>query len=324
VPLAPQKLAFFYRQLSQQLAAGLTLAQALRSSSPAPPADCHRLADLAEAGQSVSALLNTAGPWLPVQDQAFLIAAARAGRLPLILANLADRYDQLHATRTRVALACVYPLCVFHFGALLFPFLRLINFETGLQWSLTAYLGGVLTILLPMWGGGMVLWLLLRQQNPLALAALDRLPAIGGYRQNQALADFAFALGNLLEAGAPIDSAWLDAGRIARSPRLLRASRKIYDLIQLGQPPGPHLRPTHAFPADFIMRYQTGETTGSLEHALLALAAHYQTTANQRLAFAAVLYPGLLFGAVAVMVAYFVISIYARYLSTLNNLINGL
>ncbi len=322
--LAPQKLSLFYRQLAQQLTAGLTLAQALRAPSAAPTGDCHRLANLAEAGQSVRTLIAAAGPWLPEHDRPFLTAAAEAGRLPLVLNNLAERYAQIHTTRIRVALACAYPLLVFHFGALIFPFLRLIDFEHGLNWSLSAYLGGLLALLLPVWGGGAVFYLLLRKRHPLALGLLDRLPAIGGYRENQALADFAFALGNLLEAGAPIGSAWLDSGRIARRPSLETASARIHAVIENGQAPGPHLTATGVFPAEFVARYLTGERTGSLDASLLALAADYQSRANQRLVVASMLYPGILFGVVVLLVGYFVISFYAGYFGTLNRLADGM
>ncbi|MCX6939069.1 MAG: type II secretion system F family protein [Verrucomicrobia bacterium] len=322
--LAPQKLSLFYRQLARQLTAGLTLAQALRAPSAAPAADCHRVAALAETGQSVRTLIAAAGPWLPEHDRPFLTAAAESGRLPLVLNNLADRYAQIHATRIRVALACAYPLLVFHFGALIFPFLRLIDFEHGFNWSLPAYLGGLLVLLLPVWGGGAVFYLLLRKRHPLALGLLDRLPAISGYRENQALADFAFALGNLLEAGAPIGSSWLNAGRIARSTRLENAAAHIHAAIENGLAPGPRLAATAAFPAEFVARYMTGETTGSLDASLLALAADYQSRANQRLVVASMLYPGILFGAVALLVVYFVISFYAGYFGTLNRLADGM
>jgi general secretion pathway protein F/type IV pilus assembly protein PilC len=320
VPLASARLSVFYRQLSQQLGAGLTLVQALRAPSPAPADDTARMAARAAGGESVAAVVAGAGAWLPQADRPVLVAAAQAGRLPLVLSHLAERHAELAATRRRVIMACLYPVGVFHFGALLFPFLRLIDFERGLQWSLSAYLGGLLAILVPVWGGAVLLWYLVRRENAFALAFLNLLPAIGGYRKNQALADFSFALGNLLEAGAPISRAWRDAGEICGSPRLRAAAEVIHDRIQLGEAPGPLLAATKAFPHEFMVRYQTGESTGSLEQALLALAADHQTTANQRLVAASVLYPGMLFGLVAIMVGYVVITFFLSYIRTLESL----
>lgn len=324
MPLSPAPLSQFYHQLAQQLSAGLTLAQALRAPSSAPADDTLRLAALAESGVSISEIVANAGDWLPSSDRPFLVAAAQSGRLPRVLINLAERHAQIAQTRRRVALACVYPVGVFHFTAFIFPFLRLINFETGLNWSLSAYLGGLLAILLPVWGAVIVLWILIRRENPAALAFLDRLPALGGYRRNQSLADFAFALGNLLEGGAPIGGAWLTAGGLARSPRIAAAARTIHARIELGEAPGPHLLGTQAFPPAFVARYQTGETTGGLDTALLALAAEHQAAANRNLAAATLLYPAVLFGCVALMVAWIVLSFAMQYYGRINSLIDGM
>ncbi|TAG32760.1 MAG: type II secretory pathway protein, partial [Verrucomicrobia bacterium] len=231
MPLSADKLSIFYRQMALQLSAGLTVAQALRAPSLAPARDTARMAKAAESGQSISGVLAMAGTWLPEMDRPFIEVAAQAGRLPLVLTNLAERYAQLAATRSRVLLACAYPVAAFHLGAVLFPFLRLIDFERGLQWSVSGYLGGLLAVLVPAWGGAWLLWFLVRRENPFALAMLDILPAIGGYRKNRALADFSFALGNLLEAGAPIDRAWLAAGQISRSPKLRKAAEHMHGQI---------------------------------------------------------------------------------------------
>ncbi len=322
--LSHDKLSIFYRQLSQQLGAGLTLAQALRAPSPAPAADSFRLAARAEGGESMSAIFAAAGSWLPVADRPFLNAAAASGRLPLVLANLSDRHAQIAVTRRRVAMASIYPLVVFHLGALLVPFLRLIDFEEGLQGGVSDYVGGLLAILIPVWGGAVLLWWLARRENPLVLALLDLAPAIGGYRRHQALADFAFALGNLLEAGAPIGPAWLDAGGIARSRRLREAAEKIRVRVECGEAPGPHLAALGVFPPEFVARYQTGEVTGSLDTSLLALAADHQATANQRLQAASLLYPGLLFGGVALMIGWIVISFAMQYYGTINRMLDGM
>ena len=324
MPLSHDKLSVLYRQLAQQLSAGMTFSQALRAPSPAPAGDCFKLAAYAEQGATVAQILAAAGDWLPERDRPFLVAGAESGRLPLVLANLADRHAQISTTRRRVFFASIYPLGVFHLGAVILPFLRMIDFERGLQWSTPGYFGGLLLILVPFWGGGLLLWSLVQRGNPLANGFLDLLPAIGGYRKHQALADFSFALGNLLEAGAPIGKAWLDAGEISRARRLRRASERIHGCIEQGLAPGPHLARTGAFSSEFISRYQSGEATGSLEAVLLRLAADHQERANGRLAAASILYPGLLFAAVAAMIGYIVIGFVLKYVSTINGLMNGL
>jgi len=324
VPLSHAKLAVFYRQWAQQLSAGLTLVQALRAPSPAPAGDCGRLATMLEAGLSWPEVLAAAGSWLPMADRPFLRSASASGRLPRVLAKLADRHAQISSTQRRVVFASLYPLGVFHFGAVVLPFLRLIDFEKGLNWSLSAYLGGLACVLVPVWGMGLVLYGMVKRGHPLALGFLNVLPAIGGYRRQQSLADFAFALGNLLEAGAPIGSAWRDAGEISRASCLRVAAGKVVEQIELGLQPGRFLVQTKVFPAEFITRYQIGESTGGLEAALLALATDHQERANERLTVVTVLYPALLFVAVAGLIGYLVIGFALRYYNMLNGMMENM
>jgi type II secretory pathway component PulF len=323
VPLSPAKLSPLYHQLAQQLGAGLTLAQALRAPSPAPAADTRRLAGLAEAGRPVDEVLGSAGSWLPAEDRPFLIAGAASGRLPRVLTHLADRHAQLATTRRRLLIGAVYPVGVFHFAALVLPFLRMIDFERGFSGSVASYLAGVAWLLVPAWALFFLFVWGVKRGVWLAHALLDLLPAVGGYRREQALADFSFALGILLEAGTPIGRAWDEAGRIARSPRLRRAAVRIGARIEQREAPGGHLEATRAFPHDFVARYQTGEMTGSLEATLLALAADHQERARGRLAAAAVLYPGLMVAAVIGMVGYTVISFALKYVGALERLLGG-
>jgi type II secretory pathway component PulF len=317
-------IAVFYQQLGQQLAVGLTLAQALRTASPAPADDTARLAAQAEAGEAVANVIAGAGDWLPREDRPFLIAAAASGRLPAVLDHLAKRHERLAATRRRIVLASLYPAGVFHFAALILPFLRMIDFEKGLSGGVAAYCVGVAWILVPAWTVFFVIRWLAGRRNPAVLAMLDRLPAIGHYRRNQALADFSFALGLLLESGVSIGLAWRTAGDISRSPRLDGAARRIEAVIEQGESPGAHLRATGVFDPTFMARYQTGELTGGLESAMLALAADHQAEAERGLARASLLYPGLLFAAVIAMVGYTVISFALRYAKMITDMTDGL
>jgi type II secretory pathway component PulF len=322
--LSHAKLSAFYLQLSQQLGAGLTLLQSLGAPSPAPAADCARLAGMIRSGSPAADVFAAAGNWLPQEDRPFLAAAAETGRLPLILKTLADRHAHLGTLKGRVLFTCLYPLGVMHFGSLVFAMFRLINWETGIHWSAPRFFGGVAMILLPFWISGIVLTTGIKRRNPLAIGLLNLLPAIGGYRREQALSDFAFSLGHLLEAGAPIADAWRSAGKIANSPRIEAAAESIRAQILLRAAPGALLPAHRVFPHDFISLYQTGEATGSLDKNLLHLAQVHQERAHQKLSFAAYLYPGLLFFAVAGLVMFIVIKAYAGYVGNIEHMLNGM
>ncbi|MFH1496344.1 MAG: type II secretion system F family protein [Verrucomicrobiota bacterium] len=321
--LPHRKLAACYLQLNRQLGAGLTFHQALSAPSAIPVGERRRLAGLIEEGRTLPEVLDAAGDWLPDNDRLFLIAASQTGRLPVVLHALSGRHEQLAKLRSRVLLACLYPVGVLHFGALVFAFFRLIDWERGIEWDPVRFGLGVAMVLGPVWAGGLLLGWLIRLRFPPALWLLNLLPAIGGYRRNQALADFAFALGNLLEAGAPIGAAWEGAGHIAGSPRIARAAADIVNRIEARELPGAHLERHRVFPHDFVALYQTGEATGSLDRTLLQLAEVHRERADNRLKVAAFLYPSLLFFAVALMIAGIVVSFYAGYIGGMLKLIDG-
>jgi general secretion pathway protein F/type IV pilus assembly protein PilC len=322
MPLAHRKLATWYDQLAQQLEAGLPLADALRAShgTGAPANALDSMAATIEAGGSVSDALRTAGAWLPFADLLALSAASEAGRMPRTLHTLATRHAQIGNAKLRVAMACLYPLAVLHLGLLLLPVVRMIDWDKGFQWSPLAYARGAALGIVPLWSLGLTLWVLARRGSPLLARITRFLPALRDYVRAQALADFAFALGNFIEAGVPILQSWATVRLITPARDLKAAAAAMESTIASGQPPGAKLAEWRCFPAEFVALYRTGEATGQLDVNLLRLAAQKQDAANRALGLATVIYPLAMFLIVAAMTAYFVISIYAGYLKMLGGL----
>jgi general secretion pathway protein F/type IV pilus assembly protein PilC len=320
--LGHRKLAAWYHQLAQQLEAGLPLADALRLSrgTGAPSTGVDAMAETIETGGSIDDALTRASAWLPFADRLFLSAAAAAGRMPRILHVLSARHAQLGSAKLRTLLACLYPAAVLHLGLFLLPVMRMIDWEKGFAWDPAAYVRSLAFTVLPLWGAAVIVWVLFRRQNPVVIGLSRLIPLVGRYLRAQALSDFAFALGNFLEAGVSIDQAWAAAGAISRSPRLKNAADDIGLVIARGDPPGATLANTNAFPPDFVALYRSGEASGQLEQNLLRLSAQNQEQAQRALSLATIVYPGLMFLAVAAGVGYFVITIYGGYLKMLTGL----
>jgi type II secretory pathway component PulF len=203
---------------------------------------------------------------------------------------------------------------------LLLPVVRMIDWEKGFQWSASAYVRGAMLGILPLWALGVTIYVLGRRGSPLLARVTRLLPALRDYVRMQALADFAFALGNFIEAGVPILQAWGTVRLITPSRDLKAAAAGVENIIAAGGAPGAKLDTWRCFPADFIALYRNGEATGQLDVNLLRLAAQKQDAANRALGLATILYPLLMFLIVAAMTAYFVISIYAGYLKMLGGL----
>jgi len=304
------------------LEAGLTLAEALRMArgNGVPRTQLEHMAATIEAGGSVSDAFQSSGDWLPFADKLFLSAAAAAGRMPRTLRVLSSRHAELGAAKLRVALGCLYPTALVHLGLLLLPVVRMIDWEKGFTWDASAYVRGLCLTLLPLWALVLAVWTLAKQESPIIASIARALPIVGRYVRAQSLADFAFGLGNFLDAGVPIDQAWATASMISRSPVLQAAANDIGQAIGRGEPPGPRLAAWSCFPQDFAALYRSGEVSGQLEQNLLHLAALNQEEAQRALKLVTVVYPGAMFLAVAVGVGYFVISIYGGYLKMLTDL----
>ena len=316
--LSHKKLASFYLQLAQLLDAGLPLAAALRGSTSGPRSGTEAFARWIEAGGSIEQGLHAASGWLPKTDRPFLAAAAISGRLPLTLRNLAERHTEFNSTQLRLVLTCAYPLGVLHLGLLIFPIINMIDWQKGIQWSLSSYLLSLALTLLPLWGGAWYLYRLHRRQSPALDRFLGLLPLLRTYRRAQALADFAFALGNLLDAGVLIGQAWATAGKIARWPALRTAGRKVHEIILRGEAPGLHLHEFPCFPIDFVALYRAGELAGQLDQNLKLLAAQNQEQARHHLKLAAGVYATALFLVIAGVVVYSVIRFYVGYFNMLD------
>ena len=320
--LGHRKLAAWYEQLAQHLEAGVPIVTALRASpgTGAPAAALDRMARTVESGGGIEDALLAAGKWLPEADALAIAAAAHAGRMPQTLRNLAARHAQIGATKMRMALACAYPLGVLHFALLLLPVVRMIDWEKGFHWSNAILVQTLAFTLVPLWAVGLTVWALARRGSPSVTRVVRLMPALRGYAQAQALADFSFVLGNLLGAGVPIGRAWATAGLVSHSAELRAATGDIEAHISRGEAPGPRLAAWRCFPPEFVALYRTGESTGNLDTNLLRIAAQKQEAANRSLSLALLIYPGIMFLVVAAGVAYFVISIYGGYLKMLGKI----
>lgn len=320
--LSHRKLSAWYYQLGQQLDAGLPLPDALRASRGAgiPSKTLNAMAAANRAGGNTNDALNASENYLPAVDRVSLAAAASAGRMPQTLRALSVRHAQLAAAKLRAILACLYPAAILHLGLLLLPIVRMIDWEKGFTWDASAYARGVAFTLLPLWTAAFFIALLVRGESAVMLRLLQQVPFVGKYLRAQSLSDFSFTLGNLLEAGVPIDRAWSTAGLSSRSPQIKSAAKSIGVVIARGERPGSVIETLNCFPAEFVALYRTGEISGQLDENLQRISALSQEQAQRALTLATMVYPGILFIAVAAGVAYFVISVYGGYLKMLTEM----
>jgi type II secretory pathway component PulF len=85
--------------------------------------------------------------------------------------------------------------------------------------------------------------------------------------------------------------------------------------VQRGEPVGPILAGQRDVPTVFAEFYRSGEMTGKLDEVLQAVQRSCSDTAATKLKIAGIVYPALLFGAVAVWAAVKIVLFYAGHFS---------
>lgn len=309
-----KQLSGWYTRLGQNIEAGIVLADALRLTDGPPAKSREAMARQIEAGMPFEDVLRQAPKWLPQADRLFLVAAMQTGRLPQTFKDLAERHARIGATQIKVILGLIYPLSVFHIFVLLLPVTRMIDYEVGFRWDLAAYLKQVSVLLLPLWAVIILVTLLARSQHPLLTLGLRALPLLRKYSKTQRLADFSSALGTFLHAGVAAPTAWKFSAQLTGEPAFKRALDTLKPVFARGENPADYLDGLKCFPPDFKSYYKAGVATGKLDENMLRAGAQYQTTANQAMTFASIVYPSLIFAVVAVLVVISIFKVYGNYL----------
>lgn len=318
-----KKLSRWYHLCGQNLEAGVPLSEAMRSAKGPPQSDVNKMTAQLQAGASVDRMLQDAPRWMPEADRYLLSAAAESGRMPDALYKLGAKHMRAAENMSKVIFATLYPLGLLHFGIFLFPVFSLVEFDenSSATFHPEAYVGDVLSFLIPVWVFITVLIVLVKMRSPIIRIIIRMLPGLRGYSRNQAIADFAFALESFLKAGAPMLDSWFAAGKVSADPDIEKAALAMSEKIKKGEAPGKYLSMFSVFPSEFTSLYTTGEQTGQLDKNLLLLTRQYQETANKKLAVASFWYPKLIFVILAFYVGYQILGFYSQYLGGILDMI---
>jgi len=236
------------------------------------------------------------------------------GSLPLTLQNLSARHASIGASQMKLVRGLAYPLGVLHIAALLLPITRMIDYESGFNWSLPQYLFESAVFIVPIWLVIGTIFYLIRSDSPWLPRILRLMPILRDYSRSQALANLAYSLGTFIAAGVPVPSAWRLSVKLVNEPRYTQAAAKLEPTFTAGQDPSKELKQFKCFPSDFTAFYQTGAQSGKLDSNLLIAGRQYQERANHAMTFAALVYPTLVFAAVAGLVIYTIFKVFGGYL----------
>jgi type II secretory pathway component PulF len=322
--------AEFYHQLAQLTSAGIGVLPALEQLKRNPPARSYRepiqrLLDELAQGRTLTGSLQQLDTWLPEFDIALIDAGERSGRLDACFRLLADYYNDRARITKQLISQLMYPITLVHFAALVFivilPFARaqlntslipLLLIKAALALA-PLYLTTALIIYATQSRHG-------EKWRALIESLLRWIPLLGKARHSLAIARLAAALEALISAGVNIIQAWDLAANASGSPALRRAVAAMKPEIVAGQTPAEAIRKQSQFPDLFANLYSSGEVSGKLDETLRRLYAYYQEEGSHKLQSFAQWMPRLIYGLIAAMVAYKVITFYTGYFQQVNDM----
>lgn len=309
-----------YEHLQNSLEAGLPLPAAWSCAPPAARKATDGVVRALESGYSLPEALQSSRQGLPAFDRQMLAAAAETARLPETFGRLAQMHQRQQQMRRSLAASLAYPLILVHLAAVLFPILGAVDLEEGgLQWEPASYFISVGGALILLWSGLGLLFLFLSQPLPLLQRLRAYVPVAGKYQRLKALADFCFALSMLLDARVSVAKAWRLAGSLSGLVRLEQAAEDIARRVELGASPGSMMADYPIFPGFVASACQTAESTGSTVETLEKQSVVLGKMAGNTLKMLWIILPILAVLLVALLVAWHVLSFFARYLDLLES-----
>ena len=312
-------LALTTRQLATLTQSGLPLDQAL--AAVGEQADDPRAAKLATSlrahvttGESLTAALARYPRAFSPLYRGLVGAGSETGRLPEVLASLADYLEAREALRQKVILALIYPavvtviafaviavllayvvpqvVAVYQQSRQTLPWLTQALIATSAFFRATFWLWIALAIVA-------VLALLWARRQPALRerwdTALLRLPIVGRLVRSLDAARFASTLSILVGSGAPLLRSLEAAADVVRTIPMAAAARRASALVREGVALSRALREQNVFPPVLLHLVASGEQSGRLAPLLARAAEELERDAERRLAWlAALLQPALI------------------------------
>jgi len=313
VRLPARELALATRQLATLTSAGMPLDAALAAAGA--QADDARTTTLLAAlrghvagGESLPAALARHPRTFSPLYRGLVAAASESGRLPEVLARLADYLEARQALADRFTGALVYPVLVaiiaFAVIAVLLAWVvpQVVSvYEQGRQtlpWLTRALIATSAFMRATAW-----MWFALAVAATLAFAvamrrdafrdavhrALLATPGLGRLLRSLDTARFASTLAILVASGTPLLRALDTAAGVMRMRPLARAAAEAAAGVHEGMPLARALASTRAFPPVLVHLTASGEGSGNLSPMLERAAADLEREAERRLNWLAAL-----------------------------------
>jgi general secretion pathway protein F len=313
----------FYFQWHRLLAAGMPPVKALeqlstRFSGPTASQARNILRTVFSEGEN--ARTNHAKSW----DWQMLRVGRQTGSLVRITELLAGHFAASATLRRRLWQRAIYPLFLFHLGAVLLALPAAVAARDPsvffVQCGLA--LGALYGFLAAAWGLLILMRWLLRRA-----AGFDRfvlaLPWLGSWRQEAVAEPLARLLSLQMQAGVGVLSSLEGAASVLGSAALEPQVRHARDAIRDGATFSEAMELVRPLPQTLREAIWTGEQSGNLTAELDRAATELSATRERRLESLADWLPRFFYLAVALLIAWRIVSMMSGYYQSLEGLLDG-
>ncbi|MBN1587318.1 MAG: type II secretion system F family protein [Candidatus Omnitrophica bacterium] len=330
----PRQLVQFTRQLATLVGAGLPLVRSLNTlteqvdAGPLKEAVC-TIRDEVESGTSFSEALSQYPRIFGNLYVSMIRAGEIGGQLDLILKRLADLLEKSDRLRRRVKSAMMYPIFVLAVAFLILLLLMVYVVPTFIK--MFSELGGALPtptrILILMsemirhrWWVLVVVFALLfvfwawAAKLPAVRFWIDKtklkLPGIGRFVRQVAVARFARTLGTLLASGVPILKGLDVASQTVGNRQMEVALEEVARSIKEGESIAGPLEASGVFEPIVVRMVSVGEETGKLDEMLARVADSFEEEVDVSVSGITSILEPLLIVSMAVIVGFIVIAMF--------------
>jgi general secretion pathway protein F len=326
-------LSLFTQQLATLVQSGMPLDQSL--AAVAEQADDAAAAKLAErlrshvqAGESLAAAMSRYPRTFSPLYRGLIGAGAETGRLPEVLARLAEYLDARLALRQKFVVALIYPALVTIVAigviAVLVTYVvpQVVSVYQQSRQTLPLLTRGLIGVSAFFRATGafwlaavvvMVAALLAALRSEAARARIHavllRTPGVGRLASSLDTARYASTLAILVGSGAPLLRSLDAASDVVRMIPLARAARAASSLVREGVSLSRALKEQKAFPPVLVHLIANGEQSGALAPMLERAARELEREAERRLAWIAALIQPTLIVAMGAIVLVLVLAV---------------
>lgn len=257
-----------FHELEQLSRAGITFSKALKTVGRNTQSALGRSAERLRLGweQTGSASQAFLAAGFDASDAALVEAGAESGRLEEIFAELGNSYALKAKARQAMISRSIYPLFVFHLGALVSGVLP--AFLAGSTWvfirTVVPILGGFYLLALIAWGLWTLVARLLNNDADIARFA-QRIPFLGSFFADWTGWNFALVLSLYLKAGGGILQAFHAAGLSCGNAALRAQAEQTINRVRAGDDLTESFGRQTGAPEVLVRAVEIGEQTGRLD-----------------------------------------------------------